>query len=645
MQKSHRHMRVAALSALSLVGWDKGWKEKSTSSCCGIVGVIGTQQNAKEILLEGLTVLQTRGYDSAGMCTLQSQDSSPQLVTSKFANSNLKTTGDAIVRLRRASELHQNTAIGIAHTRWATQGAKTDANAHPHYDYKNRIALVHNGSLQNTQLLRKKLRAHGITFCSDTDSEVIAQLIGLYLDRKYSLVDAVKSALGELMGTWGVAVLSCEGELVVGCHGSPMAIGIGNDQMFVASEVSAFRRHTDTIIELEDGEVVLVHADGASIDRSRIKTADKSSHQQIPLSSAPWAHWTLREIEEQPEAISRALNFGGRLTSYGVTMGGLTLRKDELLNVQHLIVTGCGSSMHAGVYGAHLMESLRAFHTVRVVDATTLSMQQLNTPNGGLLALSQSGETKDVLDGVTQAQKINVPCFSITNGVGSRIALTTKIGAYQNAGLETAVTSTKSFSTQVTVMALVACWFAQHRGLGQTKEAALKQALFRLPAAFTTALSTRDYCKEGAALLEKAESCVVVGSAHHGANAIAAEGAMKFRELACLHSTTYVGEPEYLLQSLLNDQPVVMLLFENTNMEPLLNLSHQLRDAGVPLVIITDSPSRAANIGSVTIPVPENGALTPLSAIVPLQLIAYELALLRGYNPDVPRNLSKTVKD
>lgn len=329
-----------------------------SNQCCGVIGVVGEETNASEILLEGLTILQNRGYDSAGMCTISKNSNS--FVTTKFANSSKgglhQGDGDSIAKLRRGSEAHLSSSVGIAHTRWATQGHKTDANAHPHQDQRGRISLVHNGSILNAREIRKKLHASGIVFRSHTDSEVIAQLIGYHMDsnKTTSVLEATKLALAELTGTWGVVLLAHDtpNELVVAAHGSPMVIGIGDNQVYVASEVSAFRRHTDNVVELSDGEVVLVRPDAQTpFDRSRIRTMDEKQLHQLLTSPAPWPHWTLREIEEQPDAIYRALNFGGRMTQYGVTMGGLSLQRAKMLEIQDLLITGCGSSYNAGTYG------------------------------------------------------------------------------------------------------------------------------------------------------------------------------------------------------------------------------------------------------------------------------------------------------
>lgn len=375
---------------------------QSTSETCGIIGVVGKKPNANQILLEGLTVLQNRGYDSAGMCTISQNDTSNAFVTTKFANSRSSrrdgsTEGDSIAKLRRSADLHQKNTTGIAHTRWATHGRKIDANAHPHFDQHGRIAVAHNGSILNAHELRDELHSNGIAFRSDTDTEVIAQLIGYSMDQDPSLstLDATKLALAKLTGTWGVVVLSKDSpdEMIVAQHGSPMVLGMGNEQAYAASELPAFCRHSDHIVELQDGEIAVIRADNNTFDKSRIRSSE-ASDVQVPSSPSPWPHWTLREIEEQPDAIYRALNFGARMTQNGVTMGGLARETSKMVSIQHLVLTCCGSSKNAAMYGARLFRSLDAFQSVQVVDGSSFSSSILPKTGAGLLAVSQSGETK-----------------------------------------------------------------------------------------------------------------------------------------------------------------------------------------------------------------------------------------------------------
>ena len=391
------------------------------SECCGIIAFIGDEA-AAPYLLEGLHILQNRGYDSAGLTTINGEG---ELVTTKYASKG--STSDSIKLLQAdAMPRHGSDRSGIAHTRWATHGGKTDANAHPHLDYRKRIALVHNGTIENSSELKAELEAVGIPFTSETDTEVIAQLIGHHLDQGLPVLDAVKKTLARLEGTWGLAIIhKDEPHQVIACrNGSPLVIGLSEQRMFVASEISAFSRHTSQYISLNDGEMAVINGGEVSLDLSRLQTAPAET---IELSPAPFPHWTIKEIMEQPQAISRTLNYGARFDNDGnVKLGGLQSNADMLLGMRHLVISACGTSLFAGMYGAALLRSLRCFDTVQTVDAAEVTSESLPPSAGGLLVISQSGETKDTHRSLQVAEQALVPTFSIVNQVGSLIARSTK---------------------------------------------------------------------------------------------------------------------------------------------------------------------------------------------------------------------------
>ena len=393
----------------------------AAAECCGIIAFIGDEP-AAPYLLEGLHILQNRGYDSAGLTTINGEG---QLVTTKYASKG--STSDSIKLLQAdAMPRHAADRSGIAHTRWATHGGKTDANAHPHVDYRQRIALVHNGTIENSSELKAELEALGIPFTSETDTEVIAQLIGHHLDQGLPVLDAVKKTLARLEGTWGLAIIhKDEPQQVIACrNGSPLVIGLSEQRMFVASELSAFSRHTSQYISLNDGEMAVINGGEVSLDLSRLQTAPA---EHIELSPAPFPHWTIKEIMEQPQAISRTLNYGARFDNDGnVKLGGLQSNADMLLSMRHLVISACGTSLFAGMYGAALFRSLRCFDTVQTVDAAEVTAESLPPSNGGLLVISQSGETKDTHRSLQVAEQALVPTFSIVNQVGSLIARSTK---------------------------------------------------------------------------------------------------------------------------------------------------------------------------------------------------------------------------
>lgn len=613
---------------------------KKTAETCGIVGYVG-EGNAVDYLLEGLHILQNRGYDSAGVCTVRDGN----MLTSKFAS--VGSTSDSIELLKaHAPSVHKGDHIGIAHTRWATHGGKTDENAHPHADYKDRIAVVHNGTIENYNDIKEELKALGIPFRSQTDTEVIAQLIGHYLDKGEKLTTAVKSALKRLEGTWGLAVVHKDDPhtLIAARNGSPLVVGIGEGRMFLASEVAAFSRHTNNFIALNDGEMAVIKATGVSLDLSRVQQAPA---EVIDMHPDPYPHWTIKEISEQPEAIARTLGYGGRLYPDGrVKLGGLDDNSKNLLAIKHLLISGCGTSHFAGMYGALLMQSLKCFDTVSTVDSAEITDRSFPRENGGLLAVSQSGETKDTHRALKIAQANSQTSFSIVNQVGSLIARTTNCGIYLNAGREHAVASTKAFTTQVTAMALAAAWFSQNRVDGKSPmRAELMQAVHRLPIYMGMTVRNESICKEIAAKLAKTNpaSMFVLGKGY--AEPIAREGALKIKEITYVHAEGYSGGalkhgPFALLEPGL---PVILVILDDQHAELMRIAAAEVKARGAYTIVITDQPKLAKGIADDIIPIPSNGPLTALLAVVPIQMIAYEMSVMKGINPDKPRNLAKAV--
>ncbi|MFA6018033.1 MAG: glutamine--fructose-6-phosphate transaminase (isomerizing) [Patescibacteria group bacterium] len=603
---------------------------------CGIIGVVGST-DAVKVILDGLRILESRGYDSAGITTI---NTTGEMRTTKFASND---GANAIAKLKEHSNDHAESIIGIGHTRWATHGGKTDENAHPHWDAKKRIALVHNGVIENSHQLRSTLEARGITFRSQTDTEVIAQLIGSFIDDGLPLDSAVKSALEKLEGTWGIAIVSplIPNTIIAARHGSPLVIGVGNGAMYVASEPSAFSNHTREFIALRNGEMAHITSTDTTLDTSRIELAPEET---IQLSPAPFSHWTIKEIMEQPEALARVLNFGARIpTESEVKLGGLEQNKSALLGIRHLVITACGTSLHAGLYGAHAMRNLRAFDTVQVVDASELTSQHFTKEGAGLLVLSQSGETKDTHRAVIIAQELGVPTFSVINAVGSLIARTTTCGVYLNAGREHAVASTKAFSTQVVALELIAAWFSMNRGTEMERRRSIINELRQLPTFVKAALKTHEACKEVAKSLIDAEHCFVLGKGP--SEAIAKEGALKIKEISYLHAEGYAGGalkhgPFALIEK---DTPVILIILDDEHGQLMRTAAEEVRARGAQTIVITDDEKFVNGVATRTICIPKSGSLTGLISNIPLQLIAYELAVLKGINPDRPRNLAKAV--
>jgi len=609
------------------------------TAVCGIVGYVGPG-DACGVLLEGLQILQNRGYDSVGMSTI---GGGKELVTTKFASG--AATNDAMDKLARAApQAHKQHHIGIGHTRWATHGGKTDANAHPHTDEAGRVSLIHNGIIGNAEDIKAELLDAGVTFSSETDSEVVAQLIGRLVAKGMPLVDAVKEATARLQGTWGLLVLDREdpSQIVAAKNGSPILIGIGQKQMFLASEAAAFARHTKEFIALDDGEIAVVHADRHTLDVSRVKTAEI---EDVATSPHPFPKWTIKEIMDQPEAVSKALNYGGRiLGEEGAKLGGLDGRKDLMLGITNLVIAACGTSLFAGRFGAKMMYALQCFNSITVVDASELTRDMFPKEGAGLLVISQSGETADVYSALMLAEDLGVPTFSVVNVVRSLVARTTACGVYLNAGRENAVASTKAFTCQATVLSLIALWFSHHRSRERRqRRSLLVDALHRLPTNIGMTLhSMRDPCRRIAERMRDATRCFVLGKGF--GEPIAHEGALKIKEITYVHAEGFAGGalkhgPFALLEA---GTPVIAILLADGNESRMENVLQQVRARDAFTVCITNVRGNES-LADETLLIPSNGPLTALLAVLPMQLIAYELAVLRGIDPDFPRHLAKTV--
>lgn len=619
-------------------------------NACGIFGFVGgDKEEAVDYLLEGLDVIQNRGYDSAGIATINAATN--EIVVSKFANIDKI---DSIQALKSEAPLkHAGGSVGIAHTRWATHGQKAVENAHPHWDCKKRIAIVHNGTIGNYRALKQELLQKGVVFASQSDSEIIAQLIGLYLDEGLDEKKAFSKAMERIEGSWGVAMISknTPNRIIVARNGSPFFIGIGQDKMFVSSDQLALSRHTSDYIELSDGEIAEVNSSKMNLDLSRLL---KSPIEDIPTSPSPYAHWILKEIYDMPEASARALNYGARLyMGNTVRLGGLDENRDMLLKIQNLIITGSGSSYHAGLYCAAIMRWLGAFRTVQVFDASEIGNAEIPTPHShsGILGVSMSGETTQVIEALKIAENLGVPRFSVVNTVGSNIATLTNCGAYINAGQELSVVSTKGFVSEVLVSSLVGIWFAQNRradgdefGQGLQRRRKLIESLHKMPIYVGMTLNENsEKIKEIAGRFKDCSHFFVLGKGF--SEPIAYEGAQKLKEITYIHAEGYSGGalkhgPFALIES---GTPIIMLILDDVHSSLMRTAAEEVRARGAKTIVITDNPRLASGVADEIIVIPSNGPLTALLGIVPIQLLAYEIALLKNLNPDKPRNLKKTI--
>ena len=632
---------------------------------CGIIAFLSKNIDAYQYLINGLIILQNRGYDSAGICTINSNN---VLINTKFASSDESAID--ILKKDDIKKIHNGNKIGIAHTRWATHGGKTDYNAHPHIDSKNRVAVVHNGIIENYRELKKKLLDNGFTFSSDTDTEIIANLISYYIDKldkselngnalngnEVDILDAIHLAINDLHGTWGLAILynNHPDHIYVCKKGSPLLIAYDNDFTIVASEASAFSQYTNKYIVLHDNEIIKLGTDNnTKLMDYEVKTIE--TNDEIKLVSDPYPHWMLKEIFEQPESSLKAINMGGRIKDeHTVKLGGLFNHRDALLNIKNLLIIASGTSYHAGLLGAKYFRLLKCFNTVSVIDASEFTIDDIPEKNVGMLVLSQSGETKDVHRVIEVAKSYNIIIIGIVNVVDSLIARDSTCGVYLNAGREVSVASTKSFTSQVIVIALVAIWFSQNKNdsdenntdIFKYKRTQIINDMRNISTNFIDIIRnipvsiSDDFIKR----ISKKEHLFILGRGY--SYPIAIEGALKIKEVSYIHAEGYAGGalkhgPFALIE---NGMPILLIILNDENADKMNICLEEVKSRGAYTIVITNIKKyKKNNLCDYCIMIPDCGIFSSLLAIMPIQYMAYKLALELGYNPDFPKNLAKCV--
>jgi glucosamine--fructose-6-phosphate aminotransferase (isomerizing) len=603
---------------------------------CGIVGYIGKRQ-AAPILMAGLNRLEYRGYDSAGIA-----------VASKGALKIAKRKG----RVRELDELKPlrfKGTSGIAHTRWATNGEPSDRNAHPHSDSAGRYAVVHNGIIENAAALRAQLAARGTTFSSDTDTEVIAHLIEKFYDG--NLEKAVAAAVRLLTGTYGLAVIATdEPTKIVGArHGSPLVVGIADSEYILASDVSAIIRHTNQVVYLDDEEMVVLTPSGIHTTTIREETVDKKIEtidwDLEMIEKAGFPHFMLQEIFEQPQSIRNTLR-GRLLPEEGMArLGGLNMSAAELRALQRVVITACGTSWHAGLIGEYLIEELARI-PVEVEYASEFRYRNpILEPGTIVLAVSQSGETADTLAAMREAKRKGARVLGICNVVGSTIARESDGGVYIHAGPEIGVASTKAFTSQVAALALFTLYLGRLGELSPELGAELVRELEAIPGKIETILA-------GAESIQK----IAKANSHHnnflylgrGVNfPVALEGALKLKEISYIHAEGYpAAEMKHGPIALIDDNmPVVFICTQDSAYEKVLSNMEEVRARkGKIIAVASEGDTHVATKADHVLYIPSTmGPLTPLLAAIPLQLLAYYIAVERGCDVDQPRNLAKSV--
>jgi glucosamine--fructose-6-phosphate aminotransferase (isomerizing) len=605
---------------------------------CGIVGYIG-RRPALPILIEGLHQLEYRGYDSAGVALAQ-----PDALSVSKRQGRVRDL-EAVLPSSR-SRAAKATA-GIAHTRWATHGEPSDRNAHPHTDGSGRIAIVHNGIIENAEALRARLIADGVTFTSDTDSEVLAHLIAAMPAN--SLVDAVRAALRLVTGAWGLAVIDASrpDSIVVARNGSPVAIGIGEREMFVASDPAALVRYTKSVVHLDDGELAEVRADGfetSTLDGgATVKTPLTITWATESLTKGDYAHYMRKEIAEQPEAIRRTLR--GRLDNrfHTTRLAGMELDARAVLEIRRVKILGCGSAWIAGCMGAHLIEQLARIPAHAEPASEFRYRNPVIEPDCLYIAVSQSGETFDTLAAVQEVKRKGGHVLGIVNVVGSTIARECARGIYLHAGPEISVVSTKTLTCTATAFAMLAVHLGRIRDLSPADGARLLGGLEALPEQIESIIEGEAHIAEIAAALAPAENAYFVGRS--AGYPVAIEGALKLKEISYLHAEAYpASELKHgPLALIAPETPTIMVLPRDELFTKNVSTIEEIHARKGPVCVVTHAGALPVPVEH-RIDVPKSEPeLDPILLTVPLQLLAYHVALAKGRDIDRPRNLAKSV--
>jgi glucosamine--fructose-6-phosphate aminotransferase (isomerizing) len=618
---------------------------------CGIFGIVLSQQNSENIynlIINGLIQLQNRGYDSCGLSVLNSKKTFDVL---KCASTNEINAIDKLLQLINENSKNDNSSIGIGHNRWATHGMKTDVNAHPHLSNDRNFVIVHNGIIENYHILKNMLLEKGFIFFSQTDTEIIVNLI----QYNYSLVngsvfEAIKKTISELNGTYGLIIQSLYEPNKLFCvrNGSPLLIGQTDDRVVITSEQSGFCNMVSNYITLNNDDICIIEQTGSQINitTNHIYLKKKITEIEGILTPHPYNHWTLKEINDQPNTIMNAINKGGRIKSLTeVKLGGLEQCAHNLKNIKNIIILGCGTSFFAGLYGMYFFKQICNFNTVQVFDGAEFNNYDI--PKIGetvFILISQSGETKDLHRCIEIAKSNNITTIGIINVVDSLIAREVDCGIYCNAGKEVGVASTKSFTSQIVSLSLAALWFAQLHNINENKRVKMISDLHNLSNDFK---NTLDGCskqiQEIAKKMSKNNNMFLLGKGSD--EYIAKEGSLKIKEISYIHSEGYSSSslkhgPFALLDE---NMPVVILNLDQTHRGKTINCCQEVASRNSPIILITNTHDDVEGINCEAVLIPENKTYGSLLGVVPIQLLAYYLSVERGINPDKPKNLAKVV--
>jgi glutamine---fructose-6-phosphate transaminase (isomerizing) len=604
---------------------------------CGIIGYIG-MRGATPLLLEGLKRMEYRGYDSAGVAVMNGSGVETRKAAGKISQ---------LERALATKPVEGDTGIG--HTRWATHGVPNECNAHPHVDCKGDIAVVHNGIIENSGTLRKGLEARGHEFASETDTEVIAHLIEEAFDD--NLEDAVIEALWQIEGTYGIAVVSSKdkNKIVAARKGSPLLIGLGDGEYYVASDVSAILAQTREVVYLDDGDVAVLTRDGYTILNQRAQQLDrgvsKIDWDLDQIERGGFDHFMLKEIFEQPATVENAMR-GRLLPDQGTSkLGGLNMTDEELLKFDNILITACGTSWHSALIGEHMLESLARI-PVEVEYASEFRYRNPVVSDKTLcIVISQSGETADTLAAMREAKSRGARTYGIVNVVGSTIARESDGGIYVHAGPEIGVASTKAFTSQVIALLLFTLKLARLRNLSMVDGKEIIQQLQELPSKIQNILDRAGEVEKIAEDFKNAQNFLYLGRGYSFPTAL--EGALKLKEISYIHAEGYpAAEMKHGPIALIDEKmPVVFVTPHDSVFDKVVSNVQEVKARGGRVIAITTRDEEALH-GKLDYEfrIPETkDMLTPVLASIPLQLLAYYIAVKRGANVDQPRNLAKSV--
>ena len=616
---------------------------------CGIFGIIFNQHKNKdivnlyELIINGLIQLQNRGYDSSGICLLNDDN----FDIYKYASTNEMS---AIEKLKKIDIKTNNSTIGIGHNRWATHGGKTDYNAHPHYSNDLNFCLVHNGIIENYQKLKAFLINQNFTFYSETDTEVIVNLISYYYNIHNDTLVAIQHTIKDLEGTYALIIINKNesNKLYAVRNGSPLLIGNQNNMAIITSEQSGFCNKVSKYITLENKDICILEKkiEKITLNTKNIYVENDVNIFKNDLTPFPYKHWTIKEIMEQPTTILNSLNNGGRIKNESeVKLGGIEEHFEELKDVDNIIFLGCGTSFHVGLYGRYFFNKICDFNTVQVFDGADFVLSDI--PRKGktaLILISQSGETRDlylVLEKIKDRKDIFT--IGIINVVDSLIAREVNCGIYCNAGREMGVASTKSFTSQVICVSLLAVWFAQIKNINEEERIKIIKDLNSLSNNFYEAIfNLKEHIEQVVEKFKKYNNLFILGKELD--ECIAREGSLKIKEISYIHSEAYSASslkhgPFALLDK---EFPVIILNCNKSYSAKIMNCFEEVHSRNSPVILITNEDVKL-NKDCELIKIPKNDTFGSLVGIIPLQLFSYYFSVLKNINPDIPKNLAKVV--